>query len=125
MPAPSDSKNGPIVKAPAGAVEGQMEGDLRVFKGIPYALPPVGSRRWRPPSPMPRWAGVKQTTEFGPACFQPQNPGKSIYSWIPVPMSEDCLTLNIWAPAGCAQCTRLFLDTRRRSHYGVEQGLFV
>ena len=108
MPAPTNSKNGPIVKAPAGAVEGQMEGDLRVFKGIPYALPPVGARRWKPPSPMPRWAGVKQTTEFGPACFQPENPGKSIYSWIPVPMSEDCLTLNIWAPAGARKAPVFF-----------------
>ena len=108
MPAPTNSKNGPIVKAPAGAVEGQMEGDLRVFKGIPYALPPVGARRWQPPSPMPRWAGVKQTTEFGPACFQPENPGKSIYSWIPVPMSEDCLTLNIWAPAGARKAPVFF-----------------
>jgi para-nitrobenzyl esterase len=108
MSAPSDSKNGPIVKAPAGAVEGQTEGELRVFKGIPYALHPVGSARWRPPSPMPRWAGVKQTTEFGPACFQPQNPGKSIYSWIPVPMSEDCLTLNIWTPAGARKAPVFF-----------------
>ena len=108
MPAPTNSKNGPIVKAPAGAVEGQMEGDLRVFKGIPYALPPVGARRWTPPSPMPRWAGVKQTTEFGPACFQPENPGKSIYSWIPVPMSEDCLTLNIWAPTGARKAPVFF-----------------
>ncbi len=108
MPASSDSKNGPIVKAPAGAVEGQMEGSLRVFKGIPYALPPVGSRRWQPPSPMPRWAGVKQTTEFGPACFQPENPGKSIYSWIPVPMSEDCLTLNIWSPADARKAPVFF-----------------
>ena len=108
MTTSSDSKNGPIVKAPAGAVEGQMEGGLRVFKGIPYALPPVGSRRWQPPSPMPRWAGVKQTTEFGPACFQPQNPGRSIYSWIPVPMSEDCLTLNIWAPAGARKAPVFF-----------------
>jgi len=108
MPAPTNSKNSPIVKAPAGAVEGQMEGDLRVFKGIPYALPPVGSRRWQPPSPMPRWAGVRKATEFGPACFQPENPGKSIYSWIPVPMSEDCLTLNIWAPAGARKAPVFF-----------------
>ncbi len=108
MPAASNSKSGPIVNAPAGAVEGQMEGDLRVFKGIPYALPPVGARRWRPPSPMPRWAGVRKATEFGPACFQPQNPGKSIYSWIPVPMSEDCLTLNIWAPTGARNAPVFF-----------------
>ena len=75
MPAPSDSKNGPIVKAPAGAVEGQMEGDLRVFKGIPYALPPVGSRRWRPPSPMPRWAGVRKANRIRARMLPASEPG--------------------------------------------------
>jgi para-nitrobenzyl esterase len=108
MPVPSDNKNGPIVKAPAGAVEGQMEGNLRVFKGIPYALPPVGSRRWRPPSPMPRWAGIRKATEFGPICFQPVSPSGSIYSWTPAPMSEDCLTLNIWAPTGARKAPVFF-----------------
>jgi para-nitrobenzyl esterase len=105
---PSDRQHGPTVKAPAGAVEGQMDGNLRLFKGIPYALPPVGSLRWRPPSPMPRWAGVRKATDFGPVCFQPQNPGKSIYSWIPAPMSEDCLTLNIWATTGARKAPVFF-----------------
>jgi para-nitrobenzyl esterase len=85
---------GPIVNAPAGEVEGRLEGDLRVFKGIPYALPPTGSARWRPPRPMPRWAGIRNATAFGFSCFQLA----SVYTWVPVPMSEDCLTLNIWAP---------------------------
>ena len=98
MSASSHDKNDPIVNAPAGSIEGRIEGQLRVFKGIPYALPPVGQARWRPPSPMPKWAGTKKATEFGPVCFQPQNGPPSIYSWIPMPMSEDCLTLNIWAP---------------------------
>src|ERR1700722_10018791 len=96
--APSMQRKSALIKAPAGAVEGQMDGDLRVFKGIPYALPPVGSQRWRPPVPMPRWAGIRKATEFGPICFQPVSPVPSIYSWTPAPMSEDCLTLNIWAP---------------------------
>lgn len=108
MPSQSDNKSGPIVKAPAGAVEGQMQGDLRVFKGIPYALPPVGSLRWRPPSPMPRWAGVRKATEFGPICFQPVSPTPTIYSWTPAPMSEDCLTLNIWAPTGARKAPVFF-----------------
>jgi para-nitrobenzyl esterase len=108
MTSPSDNKNGPIVKAPAGAVEGQMEGDLRVFKSIPYALPPVGSLRWRPPSPMPRWADVRKATDFGPICFQPTSPSPSIYSWTPAPMSEDCLTLNIWAPTGVRKAPVFF-----------------
>src|ERR1035437_7270741 len=70
MPATSPDKNGLIVNAPAGTVEGRMEGELRVCKGIPYALPPVGSARWRPPCPMLQWTGVRKATKFGSACFQ-------------------------------------------------------
>ena len=98
LSAPSNDNNGPIVKAPAGTVEGRMEGELRVFKGIPYALPPVGSARWKPPSPMPPWTGVRKATDFGPECFQPKPQLSNIYAGNPMPMSEDCLTLNIWAP---------------------------
>jgi para-nitrobenzyl esterase len=92
--------NGPIVKAPAGTVEGQAVGDLHVFKGIPYALPPVGPARWTPPSPMPPFEGVRKAIDFGPACFQPKPQLSTLYAGDPMPMSEDCLTLNIWAPAG-------------------------
>ena len=98
MPDASSAPSGPVANAPAGALEGLMEGNLRVFKGIPFALPPVGSRRWKPPVPMPRWKGVRQATEFGPACFQPKPTLANIYAGKPLPMSEDCLTLNIWAP---------------------------
>jgi para-nitrobenzyl esterase len=98
MSAPSDDKTGVIVNAPAGAMEGRREGELRVFKGIPYALPPVGPARWRPPAPMPRWVGVKKATEFGAACWQPKPTLSNIYTRGPMPMSEDCLTLNIWTP---------------------------
>jgi len=92
-------KRGPIVDAPAGKIEGQMDGKLRVFKGIPYALPPVGQARWKPPSPMPKWAEVRKATDFGPACYQPKITVQTVYTRDPLPMSEDCLTLNIWAPA--------------------------
>lgn len=88
----------PVVNAPAGELQGRSKGKLNVFKGIPYALPPVGSRRWRPPAPMPRWRGIRQAAEFGPACPQPRLPSSSVYAEKPMPMSEDCLTLNIWAP---------------------------
>ncbi len=98
MSAQSHDKSGPIVKAPAGVVEGQMEGELRVFKGIPFALPPVGERRWKAPSPMPRWEGVRKAIDFGPACWQPKPQLSNIYTRNPMPMSEDCLTLNIWTP---------------------------
>jgi para-nitrobenzyl esterase len=95
----SRAEEGPIVDAPAGQLQGQSEGALRVFKGIPYALPPVGPLRWRAPSAMPRWPGIKTATGFGPECVQPKPTLSGIYVGNPLPMSEDCLTLNIWAPA--------------------------
>ena len=70
--------------------------------GIPYALPPVGSRRWRPPVPMPTWKGVYEATRFGPACYQPAIDSSSIYAWKGMPMNENCLSLNIWVPAKAA-----------------------
>ena len=99
LPLHSAGQQGPIVKTPAGSLQGEVEGDLHVFKGVPYALPPVGSARWKPPVPVPAWTGVKQATEFGPACFQPKPTLSGIYVGNPMPMSEDCLSLNIWAPA--------------------------
>jgi para-nitrobenzyl esterase len=96
---PSAAASPPRVEAPAGSVEGRSDGTIRVFKGIPYALPPVGARRWRAPSPMPRWQGVRPATEFGAACVQPPPLLSGTYARSPMPLSEDCLTLNIWAPA--------------------------
>ena len=77
-----------------GDVEGLSEDGLRVFKGIPYAAPPVGDLRWRAPRPAANWKGVRQAYAFGPAC--PQAPSKDI---LLDDMSEDCLTLNVWSPA--------------------------
>ena len=90
---------GPVVEAPAGAASGTQEGDIRVFKGLPYALPPVQGRRWQPPVAMPRWPGTRDATAFGPGCIQPQSKAVSVYSGEKFATSEDCLTLNIWAPA--------------------------
>lgn len=89
-----------VVDAPAGSVRGIEAEGLRVFKGIPYALPPVGPARWRPPSPVPRWQGTRDATAFGPRCPQPDYAAGSIYCTGPMPTSEDCLSLNVWAPAG-------------------------
>ena len=102
-----------------------MEGDLRVFKGIPYALPPVGSARWRPPSPMPRWTGVRKATEFGPACFQPQNHTFEYLHLDSSAYERGLPDAEYLGSHRSTQCTRLFLDTRRRAHYGVEQGRLV
>ena len=79
MSAPSHAQAGPVVDAPAGVAEGTAQGELRVFKGLPYAQPPVGPARWTPPEPTPRWAGVRDATRFGPACSSPfHGPSASI-----------------------------------------------
>ncbi|APZ98656.1 carboxylesterase [Sphingopyxis sp. QXT-31] len=90
----------PTVEAPAGTVEGKSVGKLSVFKGIPYAEAPVGPLRWKPPVALPAWPGVRKAQSFGAACIQPRPPAIGIYTNPPAKMSEDCLTLNIWAPEG-------------------------
>lgn len=91
----------PVVDAPAGAVRGEAANGVNVFRGLPYALPPTGWRRWRPPVEAPRWRETRDATRFGPACHQPTSRGVSIYAAAEAPtMSEDCLSLNIWTPEG-------------------------
>lgn len=91
----------PVVSAPAGSVRGETTAGVNVFKGVPYAAAPTGWRRWRAPAEAPRWRGTWDATRFGPACPQPIARGASIYAPAEVPeMSEDCLSLNIWAPEG-------------------------
>jgi para-nitrobenzyl esterase len=96
---PAFADRTPMANTTAGTVKGLAQGTLNVFKGIPYAAPPVGKLRWKPPQPLAPWHGIKTTTEFGPACYQPESKFVSIYTGDPMPMSEDCLSLNIWAPA--------------------------
>ncbi|WP_374597032.1 carboxylesterase/lipase family protein [Brevundimonas sp.] len=88
----------PTITAPAGVVRGRLQGDIRVFKGLPYAAPPTGAYRWRPPMPAPVWSGVKDAADFGPACIQPTPGAPHIYSNSLGATSEDCLSLNIWSP---------------------------
>ena len=81
--------------------QGELEGDATgmgpfVFKGIPYATPPVGDLRWNPPKPAAAWTGVRSATKFGPACMQPESRVTGISR---AEMSEDCLYLNVWTPA--------------------------
>jgi len=97
--AASSALAGPIVNAPSGSVEGKLEGEVRVFEGLPYALPPVGPARWMAPVPPTTWSGRRQATDFAPACVQPVGGPPSIYTDPPAKMSEDCLFLNVWAPA--------------------------
>lgn len=79
-------------------MRGEIVGGLRVFKGIPYALPPTGARRWRPPEAMPAWQGTLEAKTFGAACVQPKPRGASIYASELSSISEDCLSLNVWTP---------------------------
>ena len=103
LTASAGAQDAPVVHAPNGSFRGEAQGDLRVYKGIPYALPPVGSRRWQPPVPLIPGASERDATRFGPACLQPKSRSGSIYADDPAAMSEDCLTLNIWSAAKLRQ----------------------
>ena len=87
-----------------GAYTGPQQ-DIEVFKGIPYAIPPVGVRRWRAAEPAGSWAEPLIANRFGPDCMQSstmdvmENPEKDTYYHPPSLVSEDCLYLNVWAPA--------------------------
>lgn len=93
------------VRLDAGSVSGLpvVEG-VRAFKGIPFGAPPVGDLRWRSPRPVTRWEGVREATEFGDVCIQPPGQGRLNIAVLPdgPGMSEDCLYLNVWTPAGSA-----------------------
>ncbi len=78
-------------KVEQGIVQGTIEDGLTIYKGIPFAAPPVGDLRWKAPQPAEKWDGVKMTTEFAPGPIQGGNP--------PSGKSEDCLYLNVWTPA--------------------------
>ena len=93
LPAPVLAQDAPVVEAPAGSVRGAAGEGVNVFRGVPYARPPVGDLRWRPPAPLPSWAGVRDATRFGAACMQPASPFADHAA-----VSEDCLFLNVWAP---------------------------
>jgi para-nitrobenzyl esterase len=71
---------------------------LCIYKGIPYAMPPKGERRWRSPAPLPSWEGVREAVSSGPACTQPPRRRGSIYANEMAATDEDCLYLDIWAP---------------------------
>ena len=78
-----------------GALRGSESDGINRFLNIPYATPPVGDLRWKDPEPAKPWASVRDATQYGPACPQGNPSGKPLE----FPTSEDCLTLNIWAPA--------------------------
>jgi len=96
-----------VLAIDAGEIRGQVVGakqNVQVFKGIPYAKPPVGELRWRAPLPPEAWTGVRDCFEFGNACPQraPALMGSIPQMAINAPHSEDCLYLNVWRPVGSA-----------------------
>jgi len=98
--AQATATDAPVVEAPAGVASGEARDGVHIFRGIPYAEAPTGQLRWRPPVTAARWDGVRDATRFGPACHQPPSRPGSIYAAAETPaMSEDCLSLNVWAPA--------------------------
>ncbi|WP_293401686.1 carboxylesterase family protein [Phenylobacterium sp.] len=100
---PAMSQSPPSSGAPveaqidSGALRGREAGGIKSFKGIPYAAPPVGELRWRAPAAPAAWSGVREADQYGSDCIQNR------VSWDKTqsaqPTSEDCLTLNVWAPA--------------------------
>jgi len=88
----ADDKKTNVIQIDSGPICGKVEDGINVFLGIPYAAPPVGELRWKPPQEVASWLHVRNSMDFGSSCPQPnqQNSGK---------FSEDCLYLNVWTPA--------------------------
>src|ERR1700722_15147552 len=80
----------------AGVLLGAVKDGVMSFKGIPYAAPPVGDFRWRPPQPVVRWHGVRSATQYGHDCMQLPDPSEAAPRGSTTP-SEDCLVLNVCA----------------------------
>jgi para-nitrobenzyl esterase len=85
------------VRTADGLLQGVRQGDVIIYKGVPFGAPPVGELRWKAPAPVQPWTGVRKADVFGPGCLQPEPPANSpgrggTYS-------EDCLYLNVWRPA--------------------------
>ena len=86
-----------VITVESGQIRGMLDPKNRAvcaYLGVPYAEPPVGELRWKPPQPPEQWDGVRDCTQFGPACPQP----KSLLGPTPSPFDEDCLSLNVWTP---------------------------
>lgn len=94
------AESSPVVTLPSGRLRGAAEGGLAVFKGVPYAAPPVGALRWRPAQSHPGWQGTRDATAFGPSAPQPYREGgdQVLGTHGSPPFDEDCLTLNVWTP---------------------------
>jgi para-nitrobenzyl esterase len=89
----------PIVAISHGKLQGTREHGMCVFRGVPFAKPPLGPLRFRPPERPEGWSGVRDATRFGPGSYQANRPLAPLLGMVVPEQSEDCLTLNVWTPA--------------------------
>ena len=92
--------SGPTVTIDTGVLAGTSDGSVDVYKGIPYAAPPVGNLRWMPPAAPAAWSGTRDASAFGAICPQPARPDMQMAAGAGGTQSEDCLFLNVFAPHG-------------------------
>jgi para-nitrobenzyl esterase len=85
-----------VVTTESGKIQGKTSDGVTAFLGVPFAAPPVGPLRWRPPQPVKSWKGIRQTTEYGHDCMQLPFPSDA--APLGTPPSEDCLYANVWVP---------------------------
>jgi para-nitrobenzyl esterase len=111
-PHPSDLA---VAQTAAGTVRGVVAADHRLFAGIPYAAPPIGSLRWQPPAPVAAWHGVRDATRVGPRCLQDPSGDPEFGRQT----DEDCLTLNVWTPPVSAD------DAKRPVMVWIHGGAFI
>lgn len=99
------------ISVSGGLIAGVLnkDGDVRSFKGIPFAAPPVGDLRWKAPQPVKPWSGIRRCDQFGPSPMQPApvpfGPWSAEFLIPKAPISEDCLYLNVWTGRGLAAST--------------------
>lgn len=93
----------PLVKTRQGTLSGTAEENMHIWRGIPYAAPPVGDLRWRAPQPAARWQGVRRAENFSASSWQDIEYCRELGGGDPGRFSEDCLYLNVWSPASRAQ----------------------
>src|SRR5580693_10202919 len=95
----SEMTQHPVVRLKDGAVRGKIDGGTAAFLGVPYAAPPFGANRMRPPQPVPAWDGERDATAFGPTVPKGDYPPPYVplFPEVVIP-GEDCLNLNVWTP---------------------------